>query len=94
MDTSEFLNSLNTRISATSALFDNLINLIPPAHYLPKENTQEYIPNKYQHNKKQKAPKQAIKDASKKAKKLKLDPSNRKSTLAIQSEQSLTATNE
>ncbi|KAJ3127879.1 hypothetical protein HK098_005655 [Nowakowskiella sp. JEL0407] len=32
--------------------------------------------------------------ASKKAKKLKLDPANRKPTLTIQSEQSLTATNE
>jgi hypothetical protein len=41
---------------------------------------------KFQYNKRKKAPKQAIKEATKKAKKAKLDPSNAKSITEVQEE--------
>ncbi|KAJ8083455.1 hypothetical protein PM082_009329 [Marasmius tenuissimus] len=52
-----------------------------------KELTDEQIASKFQKNsKKQKAPKQAIKEASKKARKDKLDPANQKTVVDLQNE--------
>ncbi|KAJ3318590.1 hypothetical protein HDV06_007172 [Boothiomyces sp. JEL0866] len=69
--------------------FDNLIQLIPPKYYFPIEHLDDQG-GKYGQNKKQKAPKQAIKDATKKAKKQKLDPES-KTTIEIQQEKEQTS---
>ena len=61
--------------------FDHLLSLIPPKYYL---HTPEPLDGKYMHNKKLKAPKQAIKEASQKAKKLKLDPDQHQSVPQLQ----------
>ncbi|KAI0943630.1 hypothetical protein AcW1_002748 [Taiwanofungus camphoratus] len=67
--------------------FETLLKLIPAKYYLVHEETEEQIASKYQKNsKKQKAPKQAIKESSKKAKREKLDPANNKTILEIQNE--------
>ncbi|KAJ3252931.1 hypothetical protein HK103_001077 [Boothiomyces macroporosus] len=68
--------------------FDHLIQLIPPKYYFPIEHLDDQG-GKYGQNKKQKAPKQAIKDATKKAKKQKLDPES-KTTVEIQQEKEQT----
>ncbi|KAF9484252.1 hypothetical protein BDN70DRAFT_872743 [Pholiota conissans] len=67
--------------------FESLLKLIPPQYYIVNDETEEQAASKYQkHSKKSKAPKQAIKEASKKAKREKLDPANHKSILDIQNE--------
>ncbi|CDO77427.1 hypothetical protein BN946_scf184857.g34 [Trametes cinnabarina] len=67
--------------------FESLLKLIPAKYYLVQDDADEQLASKYMKNsKKQKAPKQAIKEASKKAKKEKLDPANNKTILDIQSE--------
>ncbi|KAI0657503.1 surfeit locus protein 6-domain-containing protein [Cubamyces menziesii] len=67
--------------------FESLLKLIPAKYYLVQDDADEQIASKYMKNsKKQKAPKQAIKEASKKAKKEKLDPANNKTVLEIQNE--------
>ncbi|OSD01056.1 SURF6-domain-containing protein [Trametes coccinea BRFM310] len=67
--------------------FESLLKLIPAKYYLVPDDVDEQLASKYMKNsKKQKAPKQAIKEASKKAKKEKLDPANNKTILDIQSE--------
>ncbi|KAF4613328.1 hypothetical protein D9613_010807 [Agrocybe pediades] len=67
--------------------FESLLKLIPAQYYIVNEETEEQAASKYQkHSKKQKAPKQAIKEASKKAKREKLDPANHKSIVDIQNE--------
>ncbi|KAJ3169766.1 surfeit locus protein [Irineochytrium annulatum] len=66
--------------------FEALIDMIPTKYYLPQEDNDETY-NKFAYNKKNKAPKQAIKEATKKAKKLKFDPEAHKSVSEIQSEQ-------
>ncbi|KAI8989106.1 surfeit locus protein 6-domain-containing protein [Trametes punicea] len=67
--------------------FESLLRLIPAKYYLVQDDADDQIASKYMKNsKKQKAPKQAIKEASKKAKKEKLDPANNKTVLEIQNE--------
>ncbi|KAI0772890.1 surfeit locus protein 6-domain-containing protein [Trametes elegans] len=67
--------------------FESLLKLIPAKYYLVQDDADEQLASKYMKNsKKQKAPKQAIKEASKKAKKEKLDPANNKTILEIQNE--------
>ncbi|KAJ3029734.1 surfeit locus protein, partial [Rhizophlyctis rosea] len=79
------LDGLSDRLALHQSVFDSLVELIPPKYYLTTENDHEPA-GKYAHNKKNKAPKQAIKEATKKAKKAKLDPENYKSVLDIQAE--------
>ncbi|KAJ3035409.1 surfeit locus protein [Rhizophlyctis rosea] len=79
------LEGLTERLAHNKACFDSLVELIPPKYYLTQDNDQEPT-GKYAYNKKNKAPKQAIKEATKKAKKAKLDPENYKSVLDLQSE--------
>ena len=63
---------MNLSIAHHESKFNHFISLIPQKYYLPMET--DSISHKYMHNKKQLAPKQEIKEATKKAKKLKLEP--------------------
>ncbi|KAJ6621882.1 surfeit locus protein 6-domain-containing protein [Mycena sp. CBHHK59/15] len=80
-------NVLQASLETHNETFESLLKLIPAKYYLPLEQTEEQAASKYQkHSKKQKAPKQAIKEASKKAKREKLDPENHKTVLDLQNE--------
>ncbi|KAL5514709.1 hypothetical protein ACEPAG_2025 [Sanghuangporus baumii] len=82
-------DELKTSLEGHSAEFETLLRLIPAKYYLVPEDSGEYT-SKYQKNsKKQKAPKQAIKEASKKAKRDKLDPANNKTIIELQEEAAL-----
>ncbi|KAK1225746.1 hypothetical protein PQX77_011307 [Marasmius sp. AFHP31] len=79
--------TLRTSLERHNETFEGLLKLIPARHYLVQELTDEQIASKFQKNsKKQKAPKQAIKEASKKARKDKLDPANQKTVVDLQNE--------
>ncbi|KAI8925227.1 surfeit locus protein 6-domain-containing protein [Entophlyctis helioformis] len=79
------LDGLKERLLEHQSAFDALVELIPPKHYFVKDNDNEdYQGGRFGHNKKNKAPKQVIKEATKKAKKLKLDPDAPKSVTDIQ----------
>ncbi|KAF9922689.1 hypothetical protein FBU30_007203 [Linnemannia zychae] len=86
MSTSFALDGLEERIKAHGDSFDSLLKTIPAQYYITKELSEEEQNSKYQHNKKRNAPKQEIKERTKKAKKAKLDPENNKSVMDIQSE--------
>ncbi|KAJ7784403.1 surfeit locus protein 6-domain-containing protein [Mycena metata] len=78
---------LQASLEAHNETFESLLSLIPARYYIPLEQTEEQAASKYQkHSKKQKAPKQAIKEASKKAKREKLDPENHKTVIDLQNE--------
>ncbi|KAH0831310.1 surfeit locus protein 6-domain-containing protein [Lanmaoa asiatica] len=79
---------LRTSLETHNDTFESLLRLIPPKYYLVKEdNADTAVPSRYQkHSKNQKAPKQAVKEASKKARREKLDPANQKSIIDIQNE--------
>ncbi|KAF9089702.1 surfeit locus protein [Mortierella sp. AD031] len=85
MSTSFALDGLEERIKAHGSSFDSLLKTIPAQYYITKELSEEEQNSKYQHNKKRSAPKQEIKERTKKAKKAKLDPENNKSVMDIQS---------
>ena len=65
----------------TVRMMDHLVSLIPPRFYLPQEPT-DHFNQRFAHNKKNNAPKQSIKESSKKAKKF-----QSKSTLDILQDQ-------
>ncbi|KAF9495159.1 hypothetical protein BDN71DRAFT_1482766 [Pleurotus eryngii] len=68
-----------------NTIFESLLKLIPAKHYLVQDQNDEQIASKYQkHSKNQKASKQTIKEATKKAKRDKLDPANQKTIIEIQ----------
>ncbi|KZT65208.1 hypothetical protein DAEQUDRAFT_677242 [Daedalea quercina L-15889] len=78
---------LKTSLGKHNETFETLLKLIPARYYLVQEQSAEQIASKYQkHSKKLNAPKQTIKEASKKAKREKLDPANNKTILDIQNE--------
>ncbi|KAL0058970.1 hypothetical protein AAF712_014307 [Marasmius tenuissimus] len=80
-------STLRASLERHNDTFEGLLKLIPAKHYLVQELTDEQIASKFQKNsKKQKAPKQAIKEASKKARKDKLDPANQKTVVDLQNE--------
>ncbi|KIM82723.1 hypothetical protein PILCRDRAFT_820017 [Piloderma croceum F 1598] len=67
---------LRSSLERHNAVFESLLTLIPPKYYIVNDDQGT---SKYQINsKKQKAPKQAIKEATKKAKRDKFDPANHK----------------
>lgn len=67
--------------------FETLLSLIPAKFYLARDDNNDQGTSKYHKNKKvQQAPKQAIKEASKKARREKLNPANNKSILEIQND--------
>jgi len=80
-------DELQASLENHNEVFETLLNLIPAKYYLVRELSEEQITSKYQKNsRKQKAPKQAIKEATKKAKREKLDPANHKTVTELQSE--------
>ncbi|KAH8097094.1 surfeit locus protein 6-domain-containing protein [Cristinia sonorae] len=80
-------DELQSSLEAHNEVFETLLNLIPAKYYFVQELSEEQIASKFQKNsKKQKAPKQAIKEASKKAKRDKLDPANNKTITELQNE--------
>ncbi|KAI8346553.1 60S ribosome biogenesis protein Rrp14-domain-containing protein [Mortierella sp. GBAus27b] len=86
MSTTFTLDGLEERIKVHENAFGSLLKLIPAQYYITKDLSEEEQNSKYQHNKKRSAPKQEIKERTKKAKKAKLDPENNRSILDIQSE--------
>lgn len=66
--------AMETRLESHSAYFSSMVALIPQQFYSVKDQDQKASDSKYWVNKKQpRAPKQAVKEASKKAKRLKFD---------------------
>ena len=63
-----------------------MVNLIPAKIYLVKD-AEHTADSKHFHNKKGKAPKQSTKEASKKAKRLKLEPDSQKTIEQLQEEE-------
>ncbi|TFK31615.1 surfeit locus protein 6-domain-containing protein [Crucibulum laeve] len=85
--------TLRTSLEHHNDAFESLLKLIPAQYYLIAEDHDEQMASKFQkHSKKQKAPKQAIKEATKRAKREKLEPANNKSIIDIQNEASRKAT--
>lgn len=78
------MDALSDRLTRDVQIFDNLLKLIPAKFYVMDKSDDSN--GKFQHNKRKKAPKQAIKDRTKKAKKAKLDPTNIKSIAELQEE--------
>ncbi|CAE7211196.1 unnamed protein product, partial [Rhizoctonia solani] len=80
-------HELRASLERHNKTFETLLQLIPAKYYLPQERDDDNNGTKYQKNKKKQAtPKQAIKEATKKARREKLDPANNKSILDIQRE--------
>ncbi|KAI8642295.1 60S ribosome biogenesis protein Rrp14-domain-containing protein [Parasitella parasitica] len=77
-------DTLSERLMHDVQIFDDLLKLIPAKFYVMDK--AEEANGKFQYNKRKKAPKQAIKEATRKAKKAKLDPSNAKSITEVQEE--------
>lgn len=75
---------LEERLAANSAYFSSLIELVPIKHYLPVDDEEQA--SKFYKNRGEKAPKQAIKEASRKAKRARLDPNQHKTIHEIQKE--------
>ena len=72
-------DDLETRLRRHSAVFTSMIQLIPARYYhkpeeKEEEEEEEPHPSKFFRNKRNRAPKQAVKEAIKRAKRLKLDP--------------------
>ncbi|KAJ3999054.1 surfeit locus protein 6-domain-containing protein [Lentinula boryana] len=84
------ITTLRASLEQHNDTFETLLKLIPAKYYIVQDLTEEQAASKFQQNKKkQKAPKQAIKEASKKAKKEKLDPANQKNIVDLQNEASI-----
>ena len=74
-------DDIETRLKAHSAYFTSMVELIPAKFYIIKEEagegrTEDDTDSKFWINKRSRAPKQEVKEATKKAKRLKLDPSD------------------
>ena len=81
---------LESRLKAHSAYFTSMVELIPAKFYVMKDEVEQSsgdeTDSKFWVNKRSKAPKQAVKEATKKAKQLKFDPSSHKVSEATQKE--------
>ncbi|KAI6041609.1 surfeit locus protein 6-domain-containing protein [Pisolithus marmoratus] len=80
---------LRASIEAHNDTFEALLRLIPPKYYFVRDEDAggPQTSSKYmKHSKNKKAPKQAVKEASKKARREKLDPANHKSIVDLQNE--------
>lgn len=77
---------LDNRLKAHSSYFSSMVELIPAKFYLTKdpEMDESLQSSKYWFNKKPKAPKQSVKEATKKARRVKLDPESQKSIIEQQ----------
>ncbi|KAH9034709.1 surfeit locus protein 6-domain-containing protein [Lactarius pseudohatsudake] len=84
------MSTLRASLEKHNQTFESLLSLIPPKYYLPQDDEDQQGASRYHKNKKmQQAPKQAIKEASKKARREKARPltSNNKTVLDLQSDQ-------
>ena len=79
------MDDLEERLRHHSATFDAMVELIPAKYYIMHDDGTQ-SESKYWVNKKLRAPKQSVKDASKKAKRLKLDPESQKSIPELREE--------
>lgn len=79
------VDSLSERLSKDANIFDNLLKLIPVKIYVIDKGDQA-DDSKFQYKKRKKTPKQAIKEATKKVKKTKLEPENLKTIMDFQEE--------
>ena len=86
-DQEDGLSELRERLLGHSACFNSLLELIPARYYFA--DNEEEKSNKFYKNKKNKAPKQAVKEATKKAKMSRLDPKQHKTVPEIQAELSV-----
>ncbi|KAG8950129.1 hypothetical protein FRC04_007984 [Tulasnella sp. 424] len=79
---------LRASLERHNATFESLLRLIPPEFYIEQPvNTEQWKSRFQKHTKKEAtANKQAVKEATKKAKRQKLDPANHKTILDIQQE--------
>ncbi|KAI6163500.1 surfeit locus protein 6-domain-containing protein [Pisolithus thermaeus] len=79
---------LRTSIEAHNDTFEALLRLIPPKYYFVKDDDEggPQVPKYMKHSKNKKPPKQVVKEASKKARREKLDPANHKSIVDLQNE--------
>ncbi|KAH7106872.1 SURF6-domain-containing protein [Auriculariales sp. MPI-PUGE-AT-0066] len=78
---------LRESLEQHNAVFESLLSLIPARYYIVRDDADAEFNGKYQKNKKkQKLPKQELKEASKKAKRDKLDPANHKTIVELQEE--------
>lgn len=83
------MDDIDSRLKEHSSCFCSMVELIPAKFYLTKdpETVEDISTSKYWvNNKKHKAPKQSVKEATKRAKRMKLDPENQKSVLEQQKE--------
>ena len=80
------MEGLEERLRHHSATFEAMVELIPAKYYIMQDDSDQFN-SKYWVNRKQRAPKQSVKDASKKAKRLKLDPDSHKSFRELQEEE-------
>ncbi|KAG8930902.1 hypothetical protein FRC02_003508 [Tulasnella sp. 418] len=79
--------ALKESLERHNSTFESLLKLIPPKYYLEQDFGDQEWTSKYAKNKKkQNTSKQTVKEASKKARRDKLDPDNRKTVLDIQQE--------
>ncbi|ORX59407.1 SURF6-domain-containing protein [Hesseltinella vesiculosa] len=82
----DLLDTLSDRIAIHADAFDTMLNLIPVKFYIidaeAKVNNTRFMVNK-----RKLAPKQVIKENTKKAKKAKFDPDNQRTVADIQKEQ-------
>ncbi|KAG8990385.1 hypothetical protein FRB90_001788, partial [Tulasnella sp. 427] len=76
---------LRASLERHNAAFESLLRLIPPELYIEQPvNTEQWKSRFQKHTKKEAPNKQAVKEATKKAKRQKLDPANHKTILDIQ----------
>ncbi|KAI0043062.1 hypothetical protein FA95DRAFT_1609716 [Auriscalpium vulgare] len=79
--------SLQASLKKHNDTFESLLGLIPARYYLVREDADDQAASKYHKNtKKQTGGKAALKEASKKARRDKLDPANNKTVIQLQNE--------
>lgn len=84
MEEEKDMSIIEQRLAENSAYFDSLVKLIPAKYYFPDNEDEKQ--NKFYKNRFNKAPKQDVKESSKKAKRNRLNPSQQKSVLDLQQE--------
>jgi hypothetical protein len=82
------MSTLRASLEKHNQTFETLISFIPEKYYLLQDDDDQQGASRYHKNKKkQQAPKQAIKEASKKARREKLNPANNKTVLDLHGDQ-------
>ncbi|KAG5730295.1 Ribosomal RNA-processing protein 14 [Termitomyces sp. T112] len=68
--------TLRASLEAHNDTFEALLKLIPAKYYVVRDQTEEQTSRYHKHSKNKKAPKQAVKEATRIGKREKLDPAN------------------